>query len=119
MTTYNINVKQTGEHATSLVGEHAQVISNFSPESSVQDLLKLLKTIRQEIEQIDIPSDAKDEAKLEVDRAMLQAQKAEPDKPKLVESLKNAAEIVKNSSTIALGVTQFWTFIRKAIEWAL
>jgi hypothetical protein len=118
MATYHVNVQQTGAQSTSVVGDHARVLSNFGPGSSAQDLLTLLEAIRAELDQMDLPADVRDEARLEVERAMLQAKREEPDKHKLVESLKNAADVVKRASSIALGVAKFWTLVRKAIEWA-
>ena len=114
MGTYNVNVKQSGDRSTSVVGDHAQVISKSS--SSSQDLLRLLKAIRNELDRVEIPSDAKDKAKLEIDRAIVQAEKEEPDKPTLMRSLKNAAEIIKHSSTIVLGTAKFWALVGRAIK---
>jgi hypothetical protein len=118
MGTYHVNVKQSGSHATSVVGDNAQVVANFGPAFSVDDLLKLLKEIKTEIDHMDIPEETKEEAKTEVDRAIVQANKDQPDKSKLVENLKSVTEIIKKSTSIALGVAKFWTLIRKAIEWA-
>ena len=118
MGTYTVNVTQTGAHSTSVVGDHAQVIANFGPSSSVDDLLKLLQEVKQEIEQMDVSEELKEEAQVEVSRAIVQAKKKLPDKSKLLESLKSAAELLKKPATIALGVTRFWMLIRKAIEWA-
>ena len=112
---YNVNVKQAGDRSTSVVGDHAQVISKST--SSAQDLVRLLKAIRNELDRMEIPPDAKDKARLEVDRAIVQAEKEEPDKPTLMRSLKNAAEIIKHSSTIVLGTTKFWTLVGRAIKW--
>lgn len=118
MSKYSITVKQTGAHATSVVGDNAQLIANFSTSSSADDFMKLLASIRKEIDVMGIPADVKDEAALHVDHAIIQAKKESPDKSKLAEYLKKAADIVKDSSTLAIGVSQFWTLIRKAIEWA-
>ena len=115
MGTYNVNVRQSGDRSTSVVGDHNQVISKSA--SSSQDLLRLLKAIRYELDRVGIPSDAKDKAKLEIDRAIVQAEKEEPDKSTLMRSLKNAAEIIKHSSTIVLGTTKFWTLVGRAIKW--
>ena len=115
---YSVNVKQAGDHAASMVGDHAQLIANFTPGAAVPDLLKLLQATRAELEQMDVPADVKDEANIEVERAMMQAKKTAPNKATLLDSLKNAADIVKNASSIALGGGQFWTLIRKAIAWA-
>jgi hypothetical protein len=119
MGNYNMTLKQTSNHATSIGGDHAQRILGFNPASSVQDLLQLLKTIREELDRIDIPLDRKYEAKYEVEQAIRQAKKGKPDKPALTDNLKNVAEIVKRSSTTTLGIAQFWTLIRKALEWAI
>ena len=117
MSTYNVNVKQSGDRSTSVVGDHAQVISK--PSFSPQDLLRLLKAIRNEVERMDIPLDAKDKARLEIDKAIVQAEKEEPDKPTLIRSLKNAAEVIKHSSSIVLGTSKFWALVRKAIQWMI
>jgi hypothetical protein len=117
MSTYNVNVKQSGNQSTSVVGDHAQVISK--PSSSPQDLVRLLKAIRNELDRMNLPSDAKAKARLEVDRAIVQAEKDEPDKPTLIRSLKNAAEVIKHSSSIVLGTSKFWPLVRKAIQWMI
>ncbi len=117
MSKYRIHVKQSGNHSTSIVGDHTQLISNFNALSSVQDLIKVLKAIRKEIEVMDIPADVKEKANLEVGRAIIQAKKEKPDKPKLLESLKNTATLVTKSASIAVGVGKFWTLLRKAIAW--
>lgn len=117
MSTYRVNVKQSGDQSTSIVGNHAQVISK--PAFSPQDLLGVLTAIRNELDRMDIPSDARDKARLEVDRAILQAKEDEPDKPSLIRNLRNAAEIIKHSSSIVLGTSQFWALARKAIQWMI
>ena len=117
MSKYHININQSGDHSTSVIGDHTQLIAHFNTSSSVEDLLKVLNAIRREIDIMDIPADVKDEAGLEVEQAIIQAKEHEPDKPKLRGHLENIAEIVKRSATIALGVGNFWTLLRKAIEW--
>lgn len=118
MSKYNLNISQTGQHATSVVGDHAQLVANFNTESSLEEFVTLLHTIQQELKQIALPSDAKDEALQQVDRAITAAKSDESDTSTIREYLEKTADIVKNSSTIALGVTKFWPLLRKALEWA-
>ncbi len=117
MSKYQISIKQSGSHSTSVTGDYAQLITNFNTSSSVQDFLEVLKAIRKEIEIMDIPTDVKEKAGIEVDRAIVQAKKAKPDKTKLLERLKNVTDTVTKSTAIAMGVGKFWTLLRKAIAW--
>ncbi|GAK55736.1 hypothetical protein U27_02694 [Candidatus Vecturithrix granuli] len=117
MSKYQITVKQTGNQSTSVVGDQTQFLVNFNPSSSIEDFLAVLKALRQELDVITLPANAKDQAMHEVDRAIKQAKDTPPDKPKLLEMLNKAGEIVKSSSAIAAGAGQFWKLLRKAIAW--
>ncbi|MBD3308161.1 hypothetical protein GF339_17085 [candidate division KSB3 bacterium] len=117
MSKYNVSVRQSGDHSTSVVGDSTQFISNFTSASSATDLVKLLKVIRHEIKALDIPTDAKTAADQEVNRAIVEAQKDPPDKPQLAASLKNTVEIIKKSASVAMSMGKFWTLIKKALEW--
>lgn len=119
MPKYQINIKQSGNHSTALTGDYARLITNFNTFSPVQDAIEVLRAIRKEIEVMDIPADVREEADLEVDRAITQLKKEEPDKSKVLESLKKVADTIKNSASIALGVGKFWILLRKAIEWLI
>lgn len=117
MSKYHITVKQTGNQSNSVVGDQTQFMVNFNPSSSIEDFLAVLKALRQELDVIALPADVKDQAVHEVDRAIKKAKDVPPDKPKLLEMLNKAGEVVKSSSSIAVGVGQFWRLLRKAIAW--
>jgi len=117
MSQYTLTVTQNGPQATSVMGDHTQLLTG-SGAVSVQDVLQILQAMRTEVERLDLPVDRKEDAKGAMDRAITQATQAEPDKSAVTEQLKSVADIVKSSSTIAVGVTQFWELLRKALEWA-
>ena len=117
MSKYHLTVKQTGNQSTSVVGDQTQFMANFHPSSSIEDFLVVLKALRQELDVIALPAEVKDQAVHAVDRAIDQAKDVPPDKPKLIEMLNKAGEIVKRSSAIAIGAGQFWRLLQKAIAW--
>ena len=117
MSKYHITVKQTGNQSTSVVGDQTQFMANFNSSSSIEDFLTVLKSLRQELDGIALPADVKNQAVDVVDRAIEQAKDAPADKPKLLEMLNKAGEIVKSSSVIAVGAGQFWRLLQKAIAW--
>lgn len=117
MSKYHVTVNQTGNQSTSIVGDQAQFMANFHPSSSIEDFLTVLKSLRQELEGMKLPAEVKDHAMQKVERAIEQAKDVPPEKPKLLDTLNKAADIVKKSSSIAIGAEQFWALLRKAIAW--
>lgn len=117
MSKYQISVTQSGNQSTSVVGDQAQVISQVYPSSSLEEFVTVLKALRKELNVMSLPSDVKEEAAHEVERVIERAKEVPPNKPKLLDMLKKVADIVKKPSSIAIGVGQFWTLLRKAMEW--
>lgn len=118
MSKYQISVTQSGNQSTSVVGDQAQIISQTHSSTSSEEFLSVLKALREELNGLALPLQVKEEATHEVDRAIEHArQDTPPDKPKLLDILKRVTDIVKKPSSIAIGMGQFWTLLRKAIEW--
>ena len=117
MAKYQISVTQSGNQSTSVVGDQAQVISSTHAPISVEEFMTMLKAMREELNRMALPVKVKEEVVHEVDRAIEHAKDTPPDKPKLLDTLQKVADTVKKSSAIASGVGQFWTLLRKAMEW--
>lgn len=112
--------EHVSEHATVKTGDsfhdHAQHIITTQPSDlSKEEIVTLLALLQQELQQADdIPEEPKEEALAELKATEIQVKKDKPDKPKLVERLTNAKNVLTEMGEKAIIVGNL---LVKAIEW--
>ncbi len=89
----------------------------FAALASVEELLRLLATIQQEIARLPVSDEVKDEVLNEVQGAEIQAKKPEPDKTKIADKLKSAAAALKEEAAAAKGAVTAGNLLGQAIRW--
>ena len=94
--------------------QYAQAIT---PESSPQDVAKLLTLIRQELTTLNLPAEKQEEVAVEVKAAEVQIKKATPDKPKIADRLKSAAAALKEAGTLGAEAVALGNALGKALLW--
>ena len=105
-----------GDHAQQLVNAQ-QYAETITPQSSKDDVAKLLAMIKDALAQSPLPEDVKKEAANAIEGAELQVAKKEPDKPKIADRLKNAAEALAESSKTFESAVKIGNMLGKAILW--
>lgn len=99
-------------------GDYAQkLLQSTTPQSSQEDIVKLLSFVQQELPKLPLSEEGKEEVANEVKGAEIQAKKTPPDKPKLVDKLKNAAAALKGAGQLGTEAVAVGNLIGKAIEW--
>ncbi len=101
------------------IAKDQAIQTNYSitPQSSVEDLLKLLQAVQQELTNAPIPEAVKAEVVNEVEGAKLQAQKNPPEKKKIAEKLKNATAALEESAKTVKGAVTIGNLLGQAIVW--
>ena len=94
--------------------QYAQAIT---PESSPQDVAKLLTLIRQELTTLNLPAEKQEEVAVEVKAAEVQIKKATPDKPKIADRLKSAVAALKEAGTLGAEAVALGNALGKALLW--
>ena len=105
-----------GDHAQQQVNAQ-QFADTITPQSSKEDVAKLLTMVLEELKRTDVPDDVKEEVENEVQGAELQVKKDQPDKKKLVDKLKNAVAALKGMAQVGTEAVALGNLIGKAIEW--
>lgn len=90
---------------------------NLTSQSPVEELLKLLGTVQQELPTLPIPEPVKAEVLNEVAGAKLQAQKKPPEKKKIANKLKNATAALEESAKTIKGAVTIGNLLGQAILW--
>lgn len=102
----------------SIHGDHAQQFLNtVTPDSSRDDILKLLAFVQQELPKLDVPEEVKDEVANEVKGAEIQAKKEAPDKKKIGEKLQNATEALEHVPKLTKSAVTIGNLLGQAILW--
>ena len=101
--------------------QHQLIVQQFAegitPQSSKEDIQTLLKLVLEELKQINMPEDIKAEVENDVKGAEIQLEKAEPDKMKVADRLKNATEPLKATGSLGEQAIAVGKMLAKAIEW--
>ncbi len=105
-----------GDHAQQLVNAQ-QYADTITPESSKEDVAKLLALIQQELTRLSLPDEQKDEVAIEVKSAENLVKKEQLDKPKIADRLKSAAAALKEAGTLGAEAIALGNAIGKAILW--
>ncbi len=99
-------------------GDHAQQWLNaINPQSSREDIRQLLTMIQQELDQVDLPEETKEEVVVEVKSAEVQLKKEPLNKEKMADRLKNAAAALKETGNVTKEAVTIGNLIGKAITW--
>ena len=88
-----------------------------TPQSSVEEVLKLFVAVRQELSKLPVPEAIKAEVLNELDGAELQAKKPAPDKTKIADKLKNATAALEESAKTMKGAVTIGNLLGQAILW--
>ena len=116
----------TGDVTTgpTIVGENARQVNvmqqyadHITPDSPKEDVAQLLKMGLEELNKLDIPEGSKEEVAAELNTAAIQVKKDEPDKPKIADRLKSAAEALKAAGGMGVQAVALGNMIGKAILW--
>ena len=94
-----------------------QFAAGITPQSSKEDVAKLLTMIREELATLNLPADRQEEVAAEVQAAVVQAKKETPDKPKIADRLKGAAAALKEAGTLGTEAVALGNAIGKVILW--
>ncbi len=105
-----------GDHAQQLVNAQ-QYAEAITPQSSKEDVAKLLAMVKEALAQSSLPENVKQEATNEIEGAQLQIKKEEPDKPKMAGKLKSATEALEESSKTFESAVNIGNMLGKAILW--
>ena len=105
-----------GDHAHQLVNAQ-QYADTITPESSQEDVAKLLALVQEALAQSQLPEEVKEEVAAEITTAEIQVKKGEPKKEKIAAKLKDATEALKESSTTIETAVNIGNMIGKAILW--
>jgi len=99
-------------------GNYAQkLLKSTSPQSSQEEIIKLLSFVQQELPKLQLTEDIKEEVVNEVKGAEIQAKKEDPNKKKIAGKLKNATEVLKEIPKTVNEVVIIGNLLGKAIEW--
>lgn len=100
--------------------DQAQKIINMTTSDiSKEEIVKLLVQVQHELHQADdIPEETKEEALAEIKTAEVQVKKDKPDKPKLVDRLKNAKNVLSEIGGTSEKAVMVGHLLVKVIEWA-
>lgn len=99
-------------------GDYAQkLIQSTTPQSSQEDIVKLLSFVQQELPKLPLPEEVKEEVTNEVKGAEIQVKKDQPDKEKMAGKLKNATNILKESAKTIKEAVTIGNLLGKAISW--
>lgn len=102
----------------SFQGDHAQqLLQSTTPQSSKEDILKLLSFVQQELPKLPLPDDVKEEVTNEVKGAEIQAKKEEPDKKKIGEKLQSATEALEKVPKLTKAAITVGNLLGQAIVW--
>jgi hypothetical protein len=99
---------------TNAIGKQVNTYNN-APQAPVEDLLKLLAEIKARLPEL--PEEVRDELRLEVEGAELQARKEKPDGQKIAAKLEAAKDVLAAiSGTVAAALT-VGELIGRALSW--
>lgn len=103
----------------SIHGDHAQqlLLQNITPNSSKDDILKLLSFIQEELPKLPLPEEVKEEVVIEVKAAEIQTRKDQINKEKVAERLKDATEALKESTKTIKETVTIGNLLGKVILW--
>jgi Ser-tRNA(Ala) deacylase AlaX len=105
-----------GDHAQQQVNAQ-QYAAGITPQSSKEEVARLLALIQQELAQLNLPDEKKEEVATEIKAAELQVKKEKPDKPKIADRLKSAAAALKEVGMLGMEAVALGNTIGKAILW--
>lgn len=121
---YFENVQGDVKTGASIHGDNAQQQINaqefaaaLTPQSSPQDVAKLLQMLQQDVQRLNVPEAAKEEALTELKSAENQVKKEQPDKPKIADRLKGAWTALKEAGNVGVESVALGNAIGKAILW--
>jgi hypothetical protein len=102
----------------SFQGDHAQqLLQSTTPQSSKEDILKLLSFVQQELPKLPLTEEVKEEIANEVKGAEIQAKKEEPDKKKIGEKLQSATEALEKVPKLTKAAITVGNLLGQAILW--
>lgn len=105
-----------GAQAQQLVNAQ-QVAAGITPQSSKEDIARLLTMVLEALQQAGLPEEIREEVENEVKGAEIQVKKDPPDKPKMIDRLKNAVAALKGMGEMGTQAVALGNLIGKAIEW--
>lgn len=94
-----------------------QFAAGITPQSSKEDVAKLLTMIREELAHLKLPEEKKEEVAAEVQAAVVQVKKDKPEKPKIADRLKGAVAALKEAGTLSVEAVAIGNALGKAILW--
>jgi len=92
-------------------------MQSTTPESSKEEIVKLLSFVQQELPKLSLPKEIKEEMANEVKGAEIQVKKDQPDKKRIADKLKNATEALKESAQTVKEAVMIGNLLGKAIDW--
>ena len=115
--------KVEGDYYSGASGQAQQQINaqkyadSITPESSKEDVAKLLTMVKEALAKSQLPEEVKEEVAAEITTAEIQVKKEEPKKEKIADKLKNATAALEESSKTFEAAVKIGNMIGKAILW--
>lgn len=94
-----------------------ELADSITPQSSKEDVARLLAMIKDALAQSPLPEDVKQEAASDIQVAQTQVAKKAPDKPKIAGRLKSATDALEESSKTFESAVKIGNMLGKAILW--
>ena len=94
-----------------------QFAEGITPESSKEDIARLLGMVKDSLTALDLPEKTKKRVKHEIEGAEIEVAGEEPDKPHMAEKLNNATKALKEAGTLGAQAVAIGNMIGKAILW--
>jgi len=90
---------------------------NITQGSPVEDVLKLFDDMKAAIDELDMPPHDRKRVQYSIDGAKIEAENDPPNKNAVAERLKEAANIIKNATNLAVETTSFGKLLIKGLAW--